>query len=258
VRPVPPQVIPRPATARPGAPAPWADLGRAARSGITVAGVRAVLEQAGQSGPAALPVGGVDGAWDALFAGPSPTGAPRAAAVLVALFDEAGEARVVLTRRSSSLRSHRGEVSFPGGRLDPGETVVSGARREAHEEIGLEPASAEPFGWLQPVLTYGSGSLIVPVVAALAARPEVHANQDEVERIFDVALADLLADGVFHEERWTLPGRRVRDAPDGSYPVWFFETAGEMVWGATARILTELLVLVTGRAAAADAPYGAA
>jgi hypothetical protein len=68
-----------------------------------------------------------------------------------------------------------------------------------------------------------------------------------VARVFDVALSDLLADGVFAEERWAVPGRRgVDGASGGEFPVWFFSVAGETIWGATARVLGELLCLVLG------------
>jgi hypothetical protein len=78
----------------------------------------------------------------------------------------------------------------------------------------------------------------------------VSASEAEVARVFDVALADLVADGAFSEERWTVPGRIVEGvvdgSADGSFPVWFFEVATETVWGATARILYELVCLVLG------------
>jgi 8-oxo-dGTP pyrophosphatase MutT (NUDIX family) len=178
--------------------------------------------------------------------------------VLVTLFEEAGEARTVLTRRSAGLRAHAGEVSFPGGRIDPGETPLEAACREAGEEVGLDRATVHPVGWLRPLLTFSSMSQIVPVVAVLDRRPTLSANEAEVARVFDVALADLVADGAFSEERWTVPGRVVEVAGDGtgavtgddigdrSFPVWFFEVATETVWGATARVLFELVCLVLG------------
>jgi len=167
--------------------------------------------------------------------------------VLALLFEEEGEARVVLTRRSSSLRTHRGEVSFPGGRLDEGEDPVSAARREAHEEVGLDPTSVTPIGWLHPVMTMVSASLILPILGTVPRRPHLVANPDEVERVFDVALAELADPAVFHEEHWRIPGRVVQDSADDSFPVWFFEVSGELIWGATARMLHELLsVVLTG------------
>ncbi len=236
----PPQRVRRPPTAVPGAPGPWESLPAAARRGISVASVEAALGRAGRSGPPPAPA-----------PGPGPSGpTPAPSAVLVALFEEAGEARTVLTRRSSGLRAHAGEVSFPGGRIDPGESPLEAARREAAEEVGLDPAAVRPAGWLRPLATFSSMSLIVPVVAVLDRRPSLSANEAEVARVFDVALADLVAEGAFSEERWTVPGRVVEgagdDTGDGSFPVWFFEVATETVWGATARILFELVSLVLG------------
>jgi 8-oxo-dGTP pyrophosphatase MutT (NUDIX family) len=173
------------------------------------------------------------------------TGSP--AAVLVALFEEKGETRVILTVRSSRLRSHTGEVAFPGGRLDPDESVDDGARREAHEEVGLDPSSAQIIGHLNTMPTVSSSSLVTPVVAVLAARPTLVAAPAEVARIFDVALSDLLAEGVLEEEWWTVPGRPGLGGPDGAaFPVWFFRAEEETIWGVTARVLMELLCLTLG------------
>jgi 8-oxo-dGTP pyrophosphatase MutT (NUDIX family) len=161
----------------------------------------------------------------------------RAAAVLCALFEEDGEARVILTRRSSRLRSHTGEVSFPGGRLDPGESAVAAALREASEEIGLDPAEVEILGQLSPLSTFSSQAVITPFVGVLEARPDLHPNPAEVERAFDISLAELVSDGVYHEELWELPAVGWRQMN-------FFELAEETVWGATARMLRELLELI--------------
>ena len=172
-------------------------------------------------------------------------GAP--AAVLVALFERDGETRVVLTRRGAHLRTHTGEVSFPGGRLDPGESPEYGARREAAEEVGLDPDAVELVGRLTSLATFSSGSIITPVVGVMASAPRLTPNPSEVDHVFDVTLAELTADGVFREERWVIPGRPmpvVNAGPDGSFPVWFFELPDDTVWGATARVLMELLRLV--------------
>ena len=73
------------------------------------------------------------------------------------------------------------------------------------------------------------------------------ASPTEVERVFDVALAELADPAIFHEERWQVPGRIIPGSPDNSFPVWFFEVSGEMIWGATARMLSELItIVVTG------------
>jgi 8-oxo-dGTP pyrophosphatase MutT (NUDIX family) len=163
-------------------------------------------------------------------------GDPRPAAVLCALFEEEGTARVVLTRRSSLLRSHTGEVSFPGGRLDDGEAPLAAALREATEEVGLEPGAIEILGQLSPCSTLVSRSVITPFVGALRGRPSLRPNPAEVERAFDVALSELAADGVYRTELWGLPG--------GWRVMHLFELEEDTVWGATARMLRELLDLI--------------
>jgi 8-oxo-dGTP pyrophosphatase MutT (NUDIX family) len=167
--------------------------------------------------------------------------------VLVPLFEEEGEARVILTVRSDRLRSHQGEVAFPGGRLDGAESVVEGALREAEEEVSIDPSTVTVIGELTAMPTLSSNTVMTPVIGILDSRPDLVANPGEVERVFDVALSELAADGVFHEEWWSVPERsEAFGIPDGEFPVWFFELAGETVWGATARTLVELVCLVLG------------
>jgi 8-oxo-dGTP pyrophosphatase MutT (NUDIX family) len=248
--PVPPQVIPRPPTWRPGEPAPWAAAPAAQRTGIDLARVLGALDALGQRGPVPEDVGG-----DAMFGGAIivneselPSVSFVNAGVLVALFEEDGEARVILTRRSSRLRTHKGEVSFPGGRVNEGEESAAAAQREAYEEVDLDPALVTMVGWLHPVTTLASPALIMPVIATLPARPHVVASPGEVERVFDVALAELADPSIFHEERWQVPGRVIPSSSDNSFAVRFFEVSGELIWGATARMLSELVtIVVTGQ-----------
>ena len=151
-------------------------------------------------------------------------------------------------RRAAGLRTHRGEVSFPGGRLDEGEDATAAALREAHEEVGLDPSAVTTVGWIHPVVTMVSTSVILPVLATVPARPHLVANPSEVERVFDVALAELADLEVFHEERWRIAGRTVPGTDDDSFAIRFFEVSGEMIWGATARMIHELLsVVLTGK-----------
>jgi 8-oxo-dGTP pyrophosphatase MutT (NUDIX family) len=248
-RPVPPQVIPRPSTWQPGAPAPWADLPAAQRTGIGIARVLDALGARGQRGPVPEDIGAgeVPGPGVLINEANAPAVPGVNAAVLAVLFEEVGEARLILTRRSSGLRTHKGEVSFPGGRLDAGEGPAEAALREAHEEIGLDPARVTTVGWIQPVMTMVSASLILPVVATVAERPHLVVSPVEVERAFDVSLADLAEPGIFHEERWSIPGRTIPGTDDDGFAVRFFEIAGEMIWGATARMLHELLTIVLTR-----------
>ncbi len=249
-RPAPPQVIPRPADWSPGGPAPWADVPPALRARIGLDRVLAALGKVGQNGPAPRDFS-TDAALDPhIVVG---EGAPALlgtvnSAVLAVLYEEEGDTRIVLTRRSTAMRTHRGEVSFPGGRLDQGENPTSGALREAHEEVGLSSSLVTVVGWLHPVMTMVSASRILPVVATVRSRPHLVPSPAEVERVFDVALAELANPRVFHEEHWRLPGRAIDGSGDDSFPVWFFEVSGEMIWGATARMLQELLrIVLTGR-----------
>jgi 8-oxo-dGTP pyrophosphatase MutT (NUDIX family) len=244
--PVPPQVVPRPATWQPGEDAPWAGLDPAARIGISLDRVLAAFSAHGQRGHVPELVGDADELGPAVVLDESPVPGAGAvnAAVLAVLFEEAGEARLILTRRASSLRAHAGQVSFPGGRLDPGEDPPAAALREAYEEIALDPAHVRVEGWIHPVFTLVSASLIMPLVASVPGRPHVVASPAEVERVFDVTLRDLADPEIFHEERWSFPGRTIPGRPDSSFPVWFFEVEGELIWGATARMIHELLRVV--------------
>ncbi|MGH9123814.1 MAG: NUDIX hydrolase, partial [Acidimicrobiales bacterium] len=224
------QQIYRPPTWRPGGPPPWAGLPELERAGITLARIRAGFDRRGWVGPAPrqLP--------PERLARRLP-GEIRPAAVLCPLFEEDGETRVILTRRSPNLRSHMGEVSFPGGRLDPGEDAVAGALREAREEVGIVPATVEILGPLSSLVTVRGQAVITPFVGALAERPQLIPNPAEVERAFDVSLAELVSEGVYREELWDVPG-------EGGRSISFFELWGDTVWGATAWMLRDLLELV--------------
>jgi 8-oxo-dGTP pyrophosphatase MutT (NUDIX family) len=243
------------------------------RSGITVERVLGALDSIGQRGPVPadpgvdpllFPVRGPDGDGDGDGDGERDgerdgwaTTLEVNAGVLVVMFEEAGETRLILTRRSSALRTHRGEVSFPGGRMDRGEDATAAAVREAREEVALDPTLVTVVGWIRPVMTMVSASLIVPVLATVERRPVLTPSPGEVARVFDVSLAELAAPDVFHEERWSVPGRAVHGSADGSVPVWFFEVSGEMIWGATARMIHELLsIVLTGRSGAGTRARG--
>lgn len=213
------QRIPRPPGCQPGRPAPWAALPATARR-FTLAEVRERL--ALLPPPRALD---------------RPVPGSRDAAVLVALF-EAGEARVVLERRPDTMASHRGEVAFPGGKLEPHDASLrDAALREAHEELGIEPGAVEVVAQLDVIATVASRFAITPFVGLLAERPIVRADPREVSAVLDVPISELLDPAVFREERWRVGGEL--------RAVSFFELTGETVWGATARILTGLLTHLT-------------
>lgn len=222
------QRIPRPSSFRPGDPAPWALLPEALRH-PSLADVRAAC--------AVLPPAN-DG-W-----GAQPE--TRPAAVLMALFEEAGEARVILTKRPETMPSHQGEIAFPGGKHEPGvdPDLRATALREAHEEIGLAPDLVEIVAELDHLVTVSARFALTPYVGLLPARPVLVPDDREVDLVFDVALSELLHDDVFREERWEVPPEMlVGVGPDRA--IHFFELADETVWGATARILVGFLTHLT-------------
>lgn len=158
---------------------------------------------------------------------------PRLSAVLIALHEGEHGAEVLLTRRSMDLRNHRGEISFPGGRMDPGETPTQTALREAHEEVGLDPTLPRVVGELAHLSTLVSRSYIVPIVSVLPERPTLVPRSPEVDRVLWITIEDLTREGTYRMERW--------GDPPMDRPLHFFELDDETVWGATARMLVELL-----------------
>lgn len=239
-----PQTIPDPDEIKVGRPPPWSSLPAASRTGFTIELVTSRLAEAGrllsQSSPPPAPAE-LD-----LVVDDRPVAITHRSAVLAALFEEGGETHVVLTRRSFSMRSHRGEIALPGGRSHRGESAVQTALREAEEEVGLASALVEPLAWLSPIVTFASSSSIWPIVGVLRERPALTINPSEVDRAFSVALSDLVAEGAFVEERWRRATLRPGADADGFFPLYFFKVPGDVIWGATARVLTELLSLVTG------------
>jgi 8-oxo-dGTP pyrophosphatase MutT (NUDIX family) len=166
----------------------------------------------------------------------------RAAAVLLPVFEEDGDARIVLTRRPETMPSHRGEIAFPGGKVEPAvdHDARDAALREAREEIGLRPEIVDVIATLPTLGTVIGQFNITPFVGITDGRPIVTADSREVDRVFDVSLSELLSDDVYHEERWAW-------GLDGTErAMQFYELADETIWGATARILTGFLARIVG------------
>jgi 8-oxo-dGTP pyrophosphatase MutT (NUDIX family) len=159
------------------------------------------------------------------------------AAVLAALFGHPARPGLVFTERRHDLRRHGGEVSFPGGRQDtPDETLVATALREAQEEIGLDPHDVEVVGALPPVGTFVTGYKVHPFVGLIPDGLSFQPNPDEVAAVLPLQLDELRSGFAMR--------RLVRRGVPFRTPTY---TVGEhLIWGATARILADLLARLDG------------
>ena len=152
------------------------------------------------------------------------------AAVLVPLYEEGGELRLILTRRGGRMATHPGDVVFPGGMIEPDDGgPEQAACREAWEEIGLPPGGVEVLGGLEPTSTRSTEMLIVPVVARVTRPDRYVLAPGEVEVVLEPRLLDLLDETSWHHEDWH------------GHEVWFRPFPEGMLWGATARMVRSLL-----------------
>jgi 8-oxo-dGTP pyrophosphatase MutT (NUDIX family) len=162
----------------------------------------------------------------------------RRAAGLLLLFPIEGQVHIALTLRAAGLR-HGGQISLPGGVIEPGETIEQAALREAHEEVALSTEHVRIIGALTPLDIPVSGFRLHPVVAAVPHRPKLAAADGEVERILEVAIDELL------DPAHLISTTRVRDGRIIIVPA--FSIAGHEIWGATAMVLAEFLALLGWR-----------
>jgi 8-oxo-dGTP pyrophosphatase MutT (NUDIX family) len=212
------QKIPRPESWHLGAPAPWEGKERTAftlealESAISGYNSRTLSDQ---------------------------TKERRRSAVLIPIYCSAQNSlHLILTRRSAMMKHHTHEVSFPGGNQEPeDQDLWATAIREAHEEIGLNPELPRLVGTLDSFVTVGSNSLVTPFVGILDTVPALEANPMEVEEIIDIPLTELLDPNIYREEVWQWQDGKSR-------PVFFFELIGDTVWGATASMLRQFLLVL--------------
>jgi 8-oxo-dGTP pyrophosphatase MutT (NUDIX family) len=169
----------------------------------------------------------------------------RDAAGLLLVYPHQGEWHVPLTVRASALRHHTGQVSLPGGRVDPGESMEQTALREAAEEVGIEIEHVHVIGRLTPLHIPVSGHLLHPVVGVAWSRPAFRIAEAEVQRLLEVPVSHLRrADIVRWEQRpRERPPAVVMDVP-------YYDVDGAKVWGATAMVLAEFLATLDGLDAA--------
>ncbi|OGQ80287.1 MAG: hypothetical protein A3F90_10600 [Deltaproteobacteria bacterium RIFCSPLOWO2_12_FULL_60_19] len=163
----------------------------------------------------------------------------KPAAVLVPIQEREDGEHLVLTLRTELLNSHRGQVAFPGGQIDPRDAgPLAAALRESEEEIGLAPADVRVLGQLDQV-TAAANYLVTPFVGFIPHPYEFRLNELETAAVFSVPVAALLEPGCFKVEPRLYP-------PDRHDPIYHFYYQGRDIWGATARIIIQLLQLAYG------------
>ena len=164
----------------------------------------------------------------------------RPAAVLVLLYPHHGRWHLPLTLRPAHLENHAGQVSLPGGAVEPGESSRQAAVREFHEELGAHGQDVELLGQLSPLYVHASNFLITPWVGSAGGRPDLTPNPAEVERLLEVPLVELLDPANF--------GGHLRTHHDQSYTAPHFALQSHRIWGATCMILGELVTVLRGLA----------
>jgi 8-oxo-dGTP pyrophosphatase MutT (NUDIX family) len=159
------------------------------------------------------------------------------AAVLVPVTDR-GEPHLLFTKKTSSVPHHKGQFSFPGGIVDLRDgSRVETALREAWEEIRLPAEAVEVLGLLDDTETRATNFIITPVVGIVRGPVEFRPDGREIERVLEVPLATLRDPTIFRTEIWERNGE--------PHPVLFYEvSADDVIWGATARILSQFLELL--------------
>ena len=159
----------------------------------------------------------------------------RRACVLIPLIRNAGSWSILFTQRAENLAAHSGQISFPGGSVENGETLEEAAVREAEEEVGIPRQSVELIGRLDDVVTH-SGFLVAPFVGIIHERVEYVMQETEVVEIFEVPIEALL--DIRNPEVRYVPFRARQ------YPAYFYHYGRYEIWGLTGRMLKAFLDLV--------------
>lgn len=163
----------------------------------------------------------------------------RCAAVLVPIFERQGDSHLIFTRRTETVSTHKGEISFPGGAVDPEDRGPrQAALREAEEELCLSPRQVTVLGLLDDIVTL-SRYRITPVVGFVPAPFSLCPNPREIDEILEIPVEQFLNPRIFRkEEQMEFQGQ--------PYPVYYFSLPEVTVWGATAKILKQFLTICCG------------
>ncbi len=160
----------------------------------------------------------------------------RRAAVLIPIFQKANAYYILVTKRAEQVPHHKGQISFPGGSQEAGEELLTTALREAHEEIGLQEKDVRILGELDDMFTLSSDFLISPFVGLIPYPYPLRINPREIARVIEIPLTALT-----NPQNWT---QETSHKNDLAYPSYFFRYQDFLIWGATARILRQLIDLI--------------
>ena len=170
------------------------------------------------------------------------------AAVLIPLFKKQGEYHVLLTRRTDKVGTHKGQISFPGGKRDEGEDLLCTALREAREEMGIAEKDVRILGELDDMCTISSDFCIAPFVGLIPYPYPFKISRHEIEEIIEVPLSVFLDETKFREELHSRNGELI--------PVFFYQHDEHTIWGATARILKQLMDLISQEDRKSESRHG--
>lgn len=175
-----------------------------------------------------------------LHIAPDPLDELKPGAVLALLYPVAGAPHVVLTLRSTHLRSHAGQISLPGGRFETDDqTLLTTALRETAEELGVETSGFQVWGWLDGAVVTVTGYRVTPFVAYVPERPSFRPDPAEVAAVIEMPLTLITDPLALSDEVWQLA--------TGPRRVSFYPFGEHKIWGATARILSQLGQLIDAR-----------
>ncbi len=162
---------------------------------------------------------------------------PKPGSVLILLYEEEGKILFPLTKRPDYLGTHGGQISLPGGKAEPGESIIDTALREAEEEIGVSVKQIEILGTLSEFFVIPSNFMVTPVVGFLKGSPMFNPDPKEVVKVLHGSLDELVRDDAVHTKEILAAKMFPMMAPH-------FEIEEEVVWGATAMILNEFRMVV--------------
>jgi 8-oxo-dGTP pyrophosphatase MutT (NUDIX family) len=158
------------------------------------------------------------------------------AAVLILLYTSSPHYYTILTRRTDQVNTHKGQISFPGGRKEPSEQIEQTAIREMAEELGIPSSSYRILGELTPLYVPPTNFCIYPLVAGMEGRPAINPSSDEIDEVLEIPLCNLLNPQNKKMEVRHHRGQKIE--------VPFYAFAHHKIWGASAMILAELLALI--------------